>query len=66
MLFLQEPTEAVHTFTFMGGNVKCTDKWNDLYISTGDGVNTVVNIARNMDVKCNTGDDITVNKNYAG
>lgn len=57
---------GTHTFTFMGGNVKCTDKWNDLYISSGSGVKTVVNIASGMVVRCNTGDDITVNKNYAG
>ena len=56
---------GTHTFTFMDGTINRNGSYN-LYISTGDGVNTVVNIARNMDVKCNTGDGITVNNNYAG
>ena len=56
---------GTHTFTFMDGTINRNGSYN-LYISTGDGVNTVVNIARNIDVKCNTGDGITVNNNYAG
>ena len=56
---------GTQTFTFMGGNVKCSAYWYDLYISSGSGVKTVVNIASGMKVRCNTGDDITVNRNYA-
>ena len=54
---------GTHTFTFMAGTINRNGAYN-LYISSGGGVNTVVNIARNMDVKCNTGDDITVNRDY--
>ena len=56
---------GTHTFTFMGGNVKCSAYWYDLYISSGSGVKTVVNIASGMVVRCNTGNGITVNNNYA-
>ena len=56
---------GTHTFTFMAGTINRNGSYN-LYISTGGGVNTVVNIASGMDVRCNTGDGITVNKNYAG
>lgn len=49
----------------MDGTINRKGFYN-LYISTGGGVNTVVNIASDMNVKCNTGDGITVNNNYAG
>ena len=55
---------GTHTFTFMGGTVKCSAYWYDLYISGGSGVNTVVNIASGVNLRCNTGDSITVNRNY--
>lgn len=56
---------GTHTFKFMGGDVKCSAYWYDLYISSGSGVNTVVNIASGVNLRCNTGDGITVNKNYS-
>ena len=55
---------GTHTFTFMAGTINRNGAYN-LYISTGRGVNTVVNIASGMDVRCNTGGGITVNNNYA-
>ena len=58
---------GTHTFTFMGGSItpNIASYRYHLYISTGGGVNTVVNIASGMDVRCNTGGGITVNNNYA-
>lgn len=58
---------GTHTFTFMGGSItpNIASYRYHLYISTGSGVKTVVNIASGMKVRCNTGDDITVNRNYA-
>lgn len=55
---------GTHTFTFTGGTFKYGNYWQGLYISTGSGVNTIVNIAKGLTIKSNTGDGITVNNNY--